>query len=446
MKLVPLLPTILCWAAVLLLLARGCAAHRRLAVNAASCAFLAGLGAGRLLAGTLKGDLAPTIVKIGVGGSFILFWIIAATALYESTGRRGGGESPGARRAASAAFVLPGALLAGLLSGAICGFRCAGIDAGAAVFAILALIVLLLALLAPPLERRITPLFVVSPAALPAAVVALLLFASSFQLRLDLFSPLTMKVMKFAHDFVHQFFESMLIPDHLFVRASVWRYIGLLFGNGVGFWGGLIIWFTPVLLVIAAIMLEPLPAVAHIRQGAQRRTVMAADLRARRLRLVAPFMALALFGGAVYKSRFPNVEYWDPKPVAVTAGAAGEIAIPRRGEIELEDGRLHKYLFKQGGTEVRFFILRTPAGTLTAVLDACAICKPDGYGQAEGSVICYYCKTLIPIETVGKPGGCNPVPVPFSLAADSVRLDALTLVNAWRKTVQATTRVQEGGR
>ena len=79
-------------------------------------------------------------------------------------------------------------------------------------------------------------------------------------------------------------------------------------------------------------------------------------------------------------------------------------------------------------------------------LDACAICKPDGYGQAEGTVICYYCKTLIPLETVGKPGGCNPVPVPFTEKADGVVIDGMTLINSWGATVQATARVKEGGK
>ena len=79
-------------------------------------------------------------------------------------------------------------------------------------------------------------------------------------------------------------------------------------------------------------------------------------------------------------------------------------------------------------------------------LDACAICKPDGYGQAEGTVICYYCKTLIPLETVGKPGGCNPVPMAFTVKEDGVHIDGMTLINTWGNTVQSTTRIKEGGK
>ena len=100
----------------------------------------------------------------------------------------------------------------------------------------------------------------------------------------------------------------------------------------------------------------------------------------------------------------------------------------------------------RGEREARFFVLQTPDGKLTVDLDACAICKPDGYGQTEGSVICYYCKTLIPLETVGKPGECNPVPIGFSVKGESVVIDAMTLINSWGATVQATARVKEGGK
>ena len=149
---------------------------------------------------------------------------------------------------------------------------------------------------------------------------------------------------------------------------------------------------------------------------------------------------------AAYQSSFPNVEYWDPKPIAVTAIASGEILIPKKGDVDLEDGKLHKFLFKQGAKEAHFFVLLGSNGRLTVDLDACAICKPDGYGQTEGTVICYYCKTLIPLETVGKPGGCNPVPIPFVEKNDGVHIDALTLINEWSNTVQSTTKIKEGGK
>ena len=264
--------------------------------------------------------------------------------------------------------------------------------------------------------------------------------------RLDLFAPLSMKVMKFTHDFVHQFLESMLLPDHLFINRRVWELIGFLFSKEVGFWGGLILWFAPAALVSIAIVRTPLPAVAHIRQGAQRRSMIAAALRERRTKLVVPFLAAIVLTYAVYRSLFPAIQYWDPAPIAVEAGSSGEIEIPlKQGELSLRDGKIHKFSYARGRDKVRFFVLDR-GDALVVALDACAICLPDGYGQGEGTVICYYCKTLIPLDTVGRVGGCNPVPVPSIANGDVVRISAMQLVNLWNSTVQATTQNSGGKR
>lgn len=440
-----LLPQLVSLAGIVLVLGRAFAGHRLVVAVCCSVGYLAGVGGGWALVRSFPGNLAFEMIRGVVGASFLLVWCIAAVALYRSTGR-GAAQPWGERLAASRLCAAGNALWASVIAGALCASGNAGAGLSSAALISFALAAVIAVCAAAAGEKLLPRSFTVSPAGMTVTVSALLLFSSSSSLRLDLFSPLTMKVMKFTHDFVHQFFESMLIPDHVFFTHTTWSYIGFLFSNGVGFWGALIIWLAPAFLVIAAHSLERLPPVAHIRQGAQRRKLVAAAVRSRRLRLVTPMIAVAICGGAVYQSRFPTVEYWDPKPLAVSANQTGEIVIPAKGEVDLEDGKLHKFLYKQGGREARFFILQTPSGALTVDLDACAICKPDGYGQAEGTVICYYCKTLIPLETVGKPGGCNPVPVPFVVKADGVHIDGLNLINTWGSTVQSTERVKGGGK
>lgn len=438
-----LLPLLLAWMGLVMVLRRCCGANRRLAAIAAAGGFAAGAVAVALLLATVRGDLPYGLVKSAVGGLFLFFWLQALFALYRVTGSSR--PAPALPAAPPAARCSPWwSLPAGMLAGSV--MVCRLLPQGGNKLLPLLLLLLAAALLtavAARLESRLPESLEVTASSLLAATTSLLLFGAAFSLRLDLFAPLTMKVMKFIHDFVHQFFESLLIPDHPFFRPVVWEYIGYLFGSGVGFWGGVVVWFTPVLLTLVAIRLEPLPSVSHIRQGARRRKLLAAAIRQRRLRLLVPGLALVMLLAAVYQSRFPAVEYWDPPPLAVTADPAGRIVVPKKGEVDLEDGRLHKYLYRQGGIEARFLIIETPDGRLTVTLDACAICKPEGYGQAEGTVICYYCKTLIPLETVGKPGGCNPVPIPFTLRDDAVVIAARDLLGSWTQTV--TTTVRGGG-
>jgi uncharacterized membrane protein len=448
MAILKLVPQLIAWTVMVLVLMRGIPGRRRTVTMAASAGFALGVGGYFVMFQSFPVTVPLGIIKTAVGASFFLLWAVAVGALYRSTVR----DFPLFRmeRFVETRFCAwSGPLLSGVVAGAICASRLPGFDSATVLvlaFAALALVGVLLVVAARSAEQMLMPAIPVTPSSLLAAVVALLLFCSSSILLLDIFSPLSMKVMKGVHDFVHQFMESILIPDHVFIQPIIWRYIGLLFGKEVGFWGGMIIWFTPALLVALAIYLEPLPSVAHIRQGAQRRRLLASAIRIKRYRLVIPAITVVTLAAAAYQSRFPNVEYWDPKPLVVTATPAGEIIIPKKGEVDLEDGKLHKYLYKQGGKEARFFVIMTPDGKLTVDLDACAICKPDGYGQAEGMVICYYCMTLIPLDTVGKPGGCNPVPVPFTEREDGVHIDGITLISSWTRTVQATARVTEVGK
>lgn len=440
-----LIPQLLAWTGIVLILLRGFPGRRPVVTAASMTGFVLGVTGALGLLRAIPGALPFDIIKSALGVSFLFLWGVAVVAIYRGTGR----EATIIRRERLANSPLCAGFAAGItgvVAGGVAACRLPVVDSNVLLFVLLALAGGTLAYAARFPEKLLPTDFRVSSSGTLAAVVALLLFSSSSVLRLDLFSPLSMKVMKGIHDFVHQFMESVLIPDHLFVRSIVWKYIGLLFGKEVGFWGALAIWFTPNVLIALAIHFERLPSVAHIRQGAQRRKLLAAAIGARRSLLVTPLLSVAILAAAAYQSSFPTVEYWDPKPLAVTANQAGEIFIPKKGEIDLGDGKLHKYLFKQGGREARFFVLLGPAGQFTVDLDACAICKPDGYGQAEGSVICYYCKTLIPLDTVGKPGGCNPVPVQFKETADGVVIDGMTLINSWSSTVRATTGIKEGGK
>jgi len=440
-----LIPQLLSWIGIVLVLLRGFPGRRSIVTAASISGFVIGVAGDFILFRSFPGTIPFGIIKSALGVSFLLLWGISVATIYRSTGQ-GVTISWGERLVNTSICAGTGALLTGIIAGAVCACRIPAPDGNLPALLFLVLVAGILTFFALAVEKMLPASLTVSPSGMLAAVVTLLLFSSSSILRLDLFSPLSMKVMKGVHDFVHQFMESILIPDHLFVRPVVWKYIGFLFGKEVGFWGGIVIWFTPAFLIALAIQFERLPSVAHIRQGAQRRRLLAAAIKTQRHRLVIPLFSVVILAAAAYQSSFPSTEYWDPKPIPISANQAGEIIIPKKGEIDLEDGKLHKYLFKQGGREARFFVLMTPEGKLTVDLDACAICKPDGYGQAEGSVICYYCKTLIPLETVGKPGGCNPVPIAFIEKGDSVVIDSVTLINSWSTTVKATARVKEGGK
>ncbi|MFZ0804395.1 MAG: Fe-S-containing protein [Terriglobales bacterium] len=95
----------------------------------------------------------------------------------------------------------------------------------------------------------------------------------------------------------------------------------------------------------------------------------------------------------------------------------GEVAIPLQ---QLYDGDLHRYQAKENGVEVRFWLYQKPDGKIATVLDACEICGALGFYKRQNSVICKNCAGPILPQSVGMPGGCNPIPLQAQVTADSV--------------------------
>lgn len=112
--------------------------------------------------------------------------------------------------------------------------------------------------------------------------------------------------------------------------------------------------------------------------------------------------------------------YWDKvasrppqlsESIPVKLNVDDQIRIPVR---QVRDGQLHRFIWvADDGKAVRFFIInRKPDGlSLAAVFDACLLCGDQGYVMHDGQVECVGCGVRMFIPSIGKPGGCNPVPI-----------------------------------
>lgn len=81
---------------------------------------------------------------------------------------------------------------------------------------------------------------------------------------------------------------------------------------------------------------------------------------------------------------------------------------------QVKDGKLHRFVWIAGdGKAVRFFIINRSNKTvsLAAVFDACILCGDQGYVMEGDQVVCVGCGVRMFIPSIGKPGGCNPVPI-----------------------------------
>ena len=95
----------------------------------------------------------------------------------------------------------------------------------------------------------------------------------------------------------------------------------------------------------------------------------------------------------------------------VTLDAENNVHIPIE---QVKDGKLHRFLWvADDGKAVRFFIInRLPDElSLAAVFDACILCGDQGYVMEGNQVVCVGCGVRMFTPSIGKPGGCNPVPI-----------------------------------
>jgi len=95
----------------------------------------------------------------------------------------------------------------------------------------------------------------------------------------------------------------------------------------------------------------------------------------------------------------------------------GEVRIPLS---QVNDGELHRFSAVTDTGEIRFWMWKKPDGKLATLFDACEICGSVGFYKDGNSIVCKNCAAPINPQTVGQPGGCNPVPLKSVESGDYV--------------------------
>lgn len=104
-------------------------------------------------------------------------------------------------------------------------------------------------------------------------------------------------------------------------------------------------------------------------------------------------------------------------PPTAVSFVNGAISIPLS---QVADGDLHRFSVHENGTEVRFLLYQRPDGKVVAVFDACQICGPVGFFKGPNGLVCKNCSAPINSQSVGTPGGCNPLPLNSTLDGSAV--------------------------
>ena len=144
--------------------------------------------------------------------------------------------------------------------------------------------------------------------------------------------------------------------------------------------------------------------IAHRLALAQRRNAL-------RLWLVTIGCAVVVIAGQLWWDKVASQPPQLSEAVPVTLGSDGMVRLPVE---QLRDGKLHRFVWvADDGKAVRFFVINRYPDKLRfgVVFDACLLCGDQGYAQQADQVVCSACGVHLFTPSIGKPGGCNPVPI-----------------------------------
>ena len=256
------------------------------------------------------------------------------------------------------------------------------------------------------------------------------IISSRLLLHQDLIVPLQSMITRIVHDVTHWVDLLLLIPHHHLVGQETWDAFAFLLNWQVNL--GML--FTLLLLLALIYTVEHFrssgPSYTGEETPAARRKIRAAFLKARRLRAVPLAIGMLLLLVAADLAQGLYVDVYNPTPQPVTV-EGDDITLPlQTPRRDLQDGRLHKFVTEHEGRRIIFLVIRKPDGTIATTVDDCLLCPPRGYAQKGRDLFCLYCQTVIPIETVGREGGCNPVPFPSRVQGGELLLQVSDLAEA----------------
>lgn len=185
------------------------------------------------------------------------------------------------------------------------------------------------------------------------------------------------------------------------------------------------------LVIPAALAVRSLSIREPYDNPAQRRKLLARNRRYRRwMGIVTVCLALSVVNlTAVRASIHQEVVLSEPETYEISGET---ICIPLE---ELADGHLHRYEYTtDNGVDVRWIIIQKPgSGAYGVGLDACNVCGVAGYFERDGQVVCKRCDVVMNINTIGFKGGCNPIPLEYTVADGAIEIPLAAVIDGEKK-------------
>lgn len=185
--------------------------------------------------------------------------------------------------------------------------------------------------------------------------------------------------------------------------------------------------FFVVFTVPAALFSQRCPGKLPEQNPAEYRKVIAGDKHKKRWGKAAVISLCVMIFFSSFGSIYANKK--EELIPAIPVSAKNQLVSIEINKVN--DGHLHRFVYRsKKGTPVRFIIVLKGGSAYGVGLDCCEICGPTGYIERESQVVCKLCDVVMNKSTIGMPGGCNPIPLKYSVGSGQIQIEQEELEKA----------------
>ena len=187
--------------------------------------------------------------------------------------------------------------------------------------------------------------------------------------------------------------------------------------------------FAAILVLPITLFSQPKPARLPSYNPAEYRKVLAQAIHKRRWG-AGVIIALALMTTSSSAGSLIANQQAEIVPAVEVTAAAGSVDV----DLEIiKDGHLHRFVYRaSSGEMVRYIVILKGGSAYGVGLDACEICGATGYYERDNQVICKLCDVQMNKATIGIRGGCNPIPISYSIEGGKLKVEQSELENSAR--------------
>lgn len=177
--------------------------------------------------------------------------------------------------------------------------------------------------------------------------------------------------------------------------------------------------FAAVLVVPITLFSQPKPNRPDNSNPAEYRLILSKAIHKRRWGFAVLFSLVLMVLSSTFGSYVANAKPEIVEAIPVSA-VEGHIDVPLE---QIQDGHLHRYVYRAStGEQVRYIVILKGGSSYGVGLDACEICGATGYYERDNQVICKLCDVQMNKATIGTKGGCNPIPIEYSIEEGNLRV------------------------